>query len=325
MSRMAGPLSLEVGGRRLSVTHPDKVVFPEPGLTKLDLIRYYLAVADGALRGVAGRPMILKRFVKGIDAGGVLPEARAREAARLDRGRRAAATRSGTSAKEAVIHDAAGLAWVVNLGCVDLNPHPVRPRTSTTPTSCGSTSTRCRASTGADRRRRAGRPRGARRPRADRVAEDVGLARLPHLRAHRSRTGRISTCGWPPRPSPARSSAARRTSPPPVVEGGARRACSSTSTRTPRTAPSPRRTRCGPCPTPGCRRRCTGTRCADCRPGGVHGADRARPLRRDRRPVGRHRRRAGALDALLDLADRARPRRRRRRKGAKQGPAGGSR
>ena len=63
---MAGPLSLDVGGRTVSVTHPDKVVFPEPGLTKLDLIRYYLSVSDGALRGIAGRPMILKRFVKGI-------------------------------------------------------------------------------------------------------------------------------------------------------------------------------------------------------------------------------------------------------------------
>src|SRR5689334_821001 len=65
------PVSLNVGGRHVDVTHPDKVVFPDrdgqAGHTKLDLIHYYLAVADGALRGVAGRPMILKRFVKGID------------------------------------------------------------------------------------------------------------------------------------------------------------------------------------------------------------------------------------------------------------------
>ena len=65
------PVSLNVGERQVVVTHPDKVVFPErdghAALTKLDLIHYYLAVADGALRGVAGRPMILKRFVKGID------------------------------------------------------------------------------------------------------------------------------------------------------------------------------------------------------------------------------------------------------------------
>jgi DNA ligase D-like protein (predicted polymerase) len=123
-----GPVSIEVDGRQVEVSHPDKVVFPDrdggAGLTKLDLIRYYLAVADGALRGVAGRPMILKRFVKGIDQEAVFqkraPEKRPSwiDVAELRYAR-------GTSAKEAVIHDAAGLAWAVNLGCVDLNPHPV--------------------------------------------------------------------------------------------------------------------------------------------------------------------------------------------------------
>jgi DNA ligase D-like protein (predicted polymerase) len=121
---MAGPLSLDVGGRTVSVSNPDKVVFPEAGITKLDLINYYLSVADGALRGVAGRPMILKRFVKGISQEAVFqkraPEKRPDwiEVAELKYA-------SGTSAKEAVIRDAAGLAWAVNLGCVDLNPHPV--------------------------------------------------------------------------------------------------------------------------------------------------------------------------------------------------------
>ncbi len=96
-----------------------------PAITKLDLIRYYLAVADGALRGVAGRPMILKRFVKGIEQEAIFqkraPEKRPDwvDVAELRYAR-------GTSAKEAVIHDAAGLAWAINLGCVDLNPHPVR-------------------------------------------------------------------------------------------------------------------------------------------------------------------------------------------------------
>jgi DNA ligase D-like protein (predicted polymerase) len=122
------PVSLDVGGRQVVLTHPDKVVFPDrdgqAGLTKLDLIRYYLAVADGALRGVAGRPMILKRFVKGIEQEAVFqkraPEKRPSwvDVAELRYAR-------GTSAKEAVIHDAAGLAWAINLGCVDLNPHPV--------------------------------------------------------------------------------------------------------------------------------------------------------------------------------------------------------
>ena len=122
------PMSLDVGGRRVEVTHPDKVIFPDhngwAGHTKLDLIQYYLAVADGALRGVAGRPMILKRFVKGIEQEAVFqkraPEKRPDwvDVAELRYAR-------GTSAKEAVIHDAAGLAWAINLGCVDLNPHPV--------------------------------------------------------------------------------------------------------------------------------------------------------------------------------------------------------
>ncbi len=125
---MAGPVSVEVNGRQVAVTHPDKVVFPrdngDTGHTKLDLIRYYLAVAEGALRGVAGRPMILKRFVKGLAEEAIFqkraPENRPDwvEVAELRYA-------SGTSAKEAVIRDAAGLAWVINLGCIDLNPHPV--------------------------------------------------------------------------------------------------------------------------------------------------------------------------------------------------------
>ena len=122
---MPAPLYLEVDGRQVPITNPDKVVFPDAGVTKRDLMLYYLAVADGALRGVADRPMILKRFVKGITEEAVFqkraPEKRPEyiDVAELKYA-------SGTSAKEAVIHDAAGLAWAVNLGCVDLNPHPVR-------------------------------------------------------------------------------------------------------------------------------------------------------------------------------------------------------
>ena len=123
MGRSTGQV-LELSGREVVVTHPDKVVFPEAGHTKLDLVRYYLSVADGALRGVTGRPMVLKRFVKGVAEEAVFQK-------------RAPAKRpdwvevvelhyaSGTSAAETVVRDEAGLAWVVNLGCVDLNPHPV--------------------------------------------------------------------------------------------------------------------------------------------------------------------------------------------------------
>ncbi|MBV8928906.1 MAG: DNA polymerase domain-containing protein, partial [Mycobacteriaceae bacterium] len=122
---MAGPMSLHVSGREVTITHPDKVVFPVPGYTKRDLIDYYLAVSDGALRGVSGRPMILKRFVKGPSEEAIFqkraPEKRPEwiEVAELRYA-------SGTSAKEAVIRDAAGLAWAINLGCIDLNPHPVQ-------------------------------------------------------------------------------------------------------------------------------------------------------------------------------------------------------
>ena len=117
---------LEVGDEQVPITHPDKVVFPDIGVTKLDLMHYYLNVAPGALRGVADRPMILKRFVKGITEEAVFQK-RAPEKKRPDYVDVAELRyASGTSAKEAVLHDAAGLIWAVNLGCVDLNPHPVR-------------------------------------------------------------------------------------------------------------------------------------------------------------------------------------------------------
>jgi bifunctional non-homologous end joining protein LigD len=119
-----GALVLDVDGAEVTVTHPDKLLFPELGLTKADLVRYYLAVADGALRGVAGRPMVLKRFVKGIDEEAFFqkraPEKRPPYVDVVE-----LKYASGTSAKESVIHDAAGLAWAVNLGCIDLNPHPL--------------------------------------------------------------------------------------------------------------------------------------------------------------------------------------------------------
>ena len=124
MAPVPDSVVLEVAGREVTVTNPGKVVFPVAGHTKLDLVRYYLAVADGALRGVAGRPMVLKRFVKGIDE-----EAFFQKRAPANRPDYVEVAElkyaSGRSAEEAVIRDAAGLAWAINLGCVDLNPHPV--------------------------------------------------------------------------------------------------------------------------------------------------------------------------------------------------------
>ncbi len=115
---------LAIGGQQVPITHPDRVVFSDIGVTKLDLMRYYAAVADGAVRGVRDRPMILKRFVRGIGQEAIFqkraPEKRPDfvDVAELR-------YKSGTSAQQAVLRDAAGLIWAVNLGCVDLNPHPV--------------------------------------------------------------------------------------------------------------------------------------------------------------------------------------------------------
>ncbi len=116
---------LTIGGREVSVSNPRKVYFPETGHTKLDLVRYYQAVAEGALRGAGGRPMALKRFVDGA-AGQPFFQKRAPDNL-PDWIRTATLTfPSGRTADEIVVDDAAGLAWVVNLGCIDLNPHPVR-------------------------------------------------------------------------------------------------------------------------------------------------------------------------------------------------------
>ena len=116
---------LEVAGREVTVTNPQKLYFPAAGYTKLDLVRYYVAVAEGAIRGVAGRPMALKRYVDGIDEPPFFqkraPEARPDwiETVRLS-------FPSGRTADEIVVRDAAQLVWIANLGCIDLNPHPIR-------------------------------------------------------------------------------------------------------------------------------------------------------------------------------------------------------
>ncbi len=117
--------TVEIAGRTVAISNPDKVFFAGPGYTKLDLVRYYLAVADGALRGAGGRPMALKRYVHGA-AGAFFFQKRAPdprpdwiETVEL-------AFPSGRTANEIVVRDAAQLAWILNLGCIDLNPHPIR-------------------------------------------------------------------------------------------------------------------------------------------------------------------------------------------------------
>ncbi|MGH2735503.1 MAG: DNA polymerase domain-containing protein [Actinomycetota bacterium] len=116
---------LEVAGREVGVSNPDKVFFPQTGHTKLDLVRFYLSVADGALRGVEGRPMALKRFVNGAEGEFFFqkraPKSRPDWVETVE-----LSFPSGRTAEEVVVRDAAQLAWVINLGCIDLNPHPVR-------------------------------------------------------------------------------------------------------------------------------------------------------------------------------------------------------
>jgi bifunctional non-homologous end joining protein LigD len=116
---------LEVAGREVAITNPDKVFFPRAGHTKLDLARYYVSVAAGALRGIAARPIVLKRYVDGAE-GAPFFQKRAPtqhpdwiETVELS-------FPSGRTASEVVVRDAAQLLWIVNLGCIDLNPHPVR-------------------------------------------------------------------------------------------------------------------------------------------------------------------------------------------------------
>ena len=116
---------LIVDDREVAVSNPGKVLFPEAGHTKLDLVRYYLAVADGALRGAGGRPNVMVRYPNGIGDEYFFQK-------------RAPASRppwvevvslkfpSGRSAEEVVPRDAAALAWLANLACLELHPHPVR-------------------------------------------------------------------------------------------------------------------------------------------------------------------------------------------------------
>jgi bifunctional non-homologous end joining protein LigD len=116
---------LEAAGREVAITNPDKIFFPQTGYTKLDLAKYYAAVADGALRGIEGRPFVLKRYVNGADKE---PFFQKRAPENHPDWIETVELRfpSGRTASEIVIRNAAQLLWVVNLGCIDLNPHPVR-------------------------------------------------------------------------------------------------------------------------------------------------------------------------------------------------------
>src|SRR2546422_4444888 len=116
---------VDVAGREVAISNPSKVYFPEAGITKLEVVRYYLSVAEGALRGAGGRPNVLVRYADGIDG-------------EFFYQKRAPTSRppwievvtlrfpSGREAEEVVPRAAPALAWMANLGCLELHPHPVR-------------------------------------------------------------------------------------------------------------------------------------------------------------------------------------------------------
>src|SRR5436305_3328643 len=117
---------LSIEGREVRITHPDKLYFSKQAkVSKLDLVRYFLSVAPGALGGIRDRPIVLKRFVNGAEG-----EAFYQKPAPAERPQWLRTTTlafpSGRTAEEIVVDDAAGLAWIVNLGCIELHPHPVR-------------------------------------------------------------------------------------------------------------------------------------------------------------------------------------------------------
>ena len=117
---------LAIAGREVRVTHPEKPYFSrEAKLRKLDLVRYFLAVAPGALNGIRDRPLVLKRFVDGAE-GEAFYQKRAPASRPAWLRTITLSFPSGRTAEEVVVDDEAGLAWVVNLGCIELHPHPVR-------------------------------------------------------------------------------------------------------------------------------------------------------------------------------------------------------
>ncbi len=122
---MPAKQTYELGGHEVALSNPDKVYFPKAGITKRELVEYYLAVEQGVLRAVARRPMILKRYVNGAEGE---PFYQKRAPAKRPEWLGIATFKfpSGRSADEIVINNAASLVYVVSLGCIELHPHAVR-------------------------------------------------------------------------------------------------------------------------------------------------------------------------------------------------------
>ncbi len=128
MGKEADTEVLAIDGREVRITHPGKPYFTKDvKLTKLDVVRYYLSVAPGAIRGIADRPLVLKRFVDGAD-GEAFYQKRAPTTRPAWLRTTTLSFPSGRTAEEIVVDDAAGLAWIANLGCIELHPHAVRAR-----------------------------------------------------------------------------------------------------------------------------------------------------------------------------------------------------
>jgi bifunctional non-homologous end joining protein LigD len=126
MAKKAASEVLSIDGREVQITNPDKLYFSsEARISKLDLVRYYLSLAPGALAGIRDRPIVLKRFVNGAEAEAFYQK-RAPENRPSWLRTVTLSFPSGRTAEEIVVDDAAGLAWIVNLGCIELHPHPVR-------------------------------------------------------------------------------------------------------------------------------------------------------------------------------------------------------
>ena len=126
VKKESGNETLAIEGREVQITHPAKLYFSaQVRLSKLDLVRYYLSIAPGALAGIRDRPIVLKRFVNGAE-GEAFYQKRAPSQRPPWLRTVTLSFPSGRTAEEIVVDDAAGLAWIVNLGCIELHPHPVR-------------------------------------------------------------------------------------------------------------------------------------------------------------------------------------------------------
>ena len=315
---------LELEGHEVIVSNPSKVYFPRAGITKLELVDYYLAVADGALRGVARRPMILKRFVNGADGEPFYQKRVARRTGRRGSRPRRSRFRRGAPPTRSWSNDAARLAWRGQPRLHRSQPARGARRRHGAPRRAAHRS-RSGAGRGvaADPRGRRGRARGARRVRARRLAEDVSGSRGAHVWVRIARALGVrerAACGAGVRARGRAARAGDRDGE--VVEGGAPR-------RVPRLQPErarshdvqrvlgARRRRMR-----ACRCRCAWDEFLRCDPADYTLRDRARAVRGARRRARRRSTRTpGASTGCSTLADAGPRRMRRGRRTSRRRPA----